>query len=76
MSNIEQFEKDLNDHLAKEFNASNQNDNIKKLSDAENTVYEFVNNYVKKYGLDRSDLNITSTYLISEFAKKKINYIE
>lgn len=76
MSNLEQFGKDLNVHLEKEFNASSQNDNIKKLSDAEKTVHAFVDSYIEKYGLNRSDLNVTATYLISEFAKKKINYIE
>lgn len=76
MSNLEQFKKDLNVHLENEFNASNENDSVKKLAEAENTVHDFIDNYIKKFGLNRSDLNITSSDLISEFAKRKIKYIE
>ncbi|MBE8723442.1 hypothetical protein [Flavobacterium hungaricum] len=76
MSNMAQFEKDFNEHLEKEYNASNQNDSIKKLADAEKTVHAFVDNYIEQYGLDRSNLNITATYLIRKFARRKINYID
>ncbi|OXB05000.1 hypothetical protein [Flavobacterium pectinovorum] len=76
MSNLEQFKKDLNVHLENEFNVSNETDSIKKLAEAENTVHDFVDKYIEKFGLNRSDLNITSSDLISEFAKRKIKYIE
>ncbi|SNR72446.1 hypothetical protein [Flavobacterium sp. ov086] len=76
MSNLKQFRKDLNAHLQNEFNASNETDSIKKLAEAENTVHDFVDNYIEKFGLNRSDLNIISSDLITEFAKIKIKYIE
>lgn len=76
MSNLKQFEKDLTAHLENKFNSSNETENIKKLAEVENTVYDFVDNYIERFGLNRNDLNITSTHLISEFAKRKIKYID
>ena len=76
MSNLEQFEKDFTAHLENKFNKSNETENIKKLAEAESTVHDFVDKYIERFGLNRNDLNITATHLISEFAKRKIKYIE
>ncbi|MDA6071107.1 hypothetical protein NJT12_15940 [Flavobacterium sp. AC] len=73
---IQQFEEKLKRHLENTFSASPGTDNIKRLSETEKTVYDFVDNYILESDFIAADLEPSVQYILDEFAKSKINYIE
>lgn len=73
---IEQFEKDLKAHLESTFAASGEQDPIKKLNETEQTVFEYVDNYLLETTLIAKDVERPTQRILDEFAKAKIKYIE
>lgn len=76
MSNLSQFEKDFKAHLENIFNSSKEEDNIKKLAETENTVTNYIDQYIENYDLKRIDIVNIANFTLEEFGRKKINYIE
>lgn len=73
---IEQFEKDLKAHLESTFAASSEQDPIKKLNETEQTVFEYVDNYLLETTLIAKDIERPTQRILDEFANAKIKYIE
>lgn len=73
---IKQFEKDLRQHLENVYNASAEPDDIKRLDQAEKTVFDFVDDYLLQSALIARDVERPTQEVLDQFARSKINYIE
>ena len=73
---IRQFEKDLRQHLENVYNASLEPDDIKRLDQAEKTVFDFVDDYLLESVLIARDVERPTQEVLNQFARSKINYIE
>lgn len=73
---IKQFEKDLRQHLENVYNASLEPDDIKRLDQAEKTVFDFVDDYLLESALIARDVERPTQEVLDQFARSKINYIE
>ena len=73
---IKQFEKDLRQHLENVYNASVEPDDIKRLDQAEKTVFDFVDDYLLQSALIARDVERPTQKVLDQFARSKINYIE
>ncbi|MGE6355973.1 hypothetical protein ACQKCJ_19060 [Flavobacterium sp. NPDC079362] len=73
---IKQFEKDLRQHLENVYSASVEPDDIKRLDQAEKTVFDFVDDYLLESALIARDVERPTQEVLDQFARSKINYIE
>ncbi|MFD1605310.1 hypothetical protein ACFSJW_01815 [Flavobacterium artemisiae] len=73
---IQQFEKDLRQHLENVYNASLEPDDIKRLDQAEKTVFDFVDDYLLESALIARDVERPTQEVLDQFARSKINFIE
>ncbi len=51
-------------------------DDIKRLDQAENTVFDFVDDYLLESALIARDVERLTQEVLDQFARSKINYIE
>ncbi|RUT72081.1 hypothetical protein D0817_00190 [Flavobacterium cupreum] len=73
---LEQFGKDLKAHLEITFAASVEHDPIKKLNETEQTVFEFIDNYLLETSLIAKDVERSTQQILDEFPKSKIKNID
>ena len=69
---IAQFEIDFKTHLENSFAASSEQDPIQKLNETEQTVFEYIDNYLLGTPLIAKDVERSAQKILDEFALTKI----
>lgn len=70
---IRQFEQDLKAHLERVFNASLEPDAVRRLDQAEKTVFDFVDGYLLESALIAKDVEGPIQNVMDQFASSKIS---
>lgn len=76
MKDLTKYQKDLEKHLENTFNASNEDDKIKKLAETEKTVFKYIDSYLEKSDLEVRDIFKVTQDTLDEFGNSKIKFIK
>lgn len=73
---IAKFEIDFEKHLESTYTASSEQDPIIKLNETEQTVFEYIDNYLLETPLIAKDVERSTQKILDDFALMKIKYIK